>query len=200
MVFLTEEEMRCFRKTHDMSRRLRGTFTEALLRKFTFVEKAESPRFPTMMAAVGVSNHVIEEYESWAKKYGNPFVLSDPDYSQRAFLATLKRKHCLTFIKFDDFLRMKRERFDPGFREIKRWVEREGWKRFGRRPKYTSTEAATVGFFGIIFPFSRREIYLIFRLPSIRELFGVKGEISFTMACSFIEQMNDLLPLIAQRV
>ncbi|RLF70724.1 MAG: hypothetical protein DRN55_08230, partial [Thermoplasmata archaeon] len=99
MVFLTEEEIRYFRKTHDMSRRLRGTFTEALLRKFTFVEKAESPQFPTMMAVIGVSNHVIESYESWAKKYGNLSVLSDPDYSQRAFIGTLKRKHCLTFIR-----------------------------------------------------------------------------------------------------
>lgn len=193
MSSLSEEELRRFRRTALVGRETRIMFKEALGRKFTLIESATSDNCPSMVAGIGVSKEVVEEFRKLAEEHGNLRVLSDPQFSKKSILGIWKWRYVTTFIIFEELLMLKRERFDPEKRKVLGWIEPGDWKRVGRRPKYRRKDEVTVGLFGVLFPLSRRETYLIFQLPTVRELFGVSSEMSYAAVCCSIKRMERLM-------
>lgn len=193
MEFLTEEELRRFRRTSLVGRETRVMFREALDRKFVLVESAASDVSPSMIAGIGVSRYVVDEFRKLSEMYGSLKVLSAPEFSKMSILGIWKRKYICNFIPFKELLDLKRERFDPELRRLLNRVEPKKWRRTGRRPKYSVRDEIVVGLFGTMFPYTRRETYLIFKLPTVRELFGVSGDMSFTNICYSAKLVDRLL-------
>lgn len=193
MTFLSEEELRRFRRTILVGKETRVMFREALARKFALVESAASDRYPSMVAGIGVRRDVVEEFRKLAEEYGNLRVLSDPLFSKKSILEIWKWRYVTTFIYFEELLMLKRDRFDPQLKKVIGWRGPREWKRVGRRPKYRSMDGIIVGLFGVLFPLSHRECHLLFKLPTMRDLFGVSGEMSYTQVSISIKKMEDLV-------
>ena len=169
-----------FKITKKMERGAVRRILEDLERKYFIVEKYTDHRFPSMLSAIFVYDGFRESLEGWSEALGgNAPVLINPEYSYRTILATRTGKWDYTLVIMRDLIMIKQEKFDSTLSRCKQHLQRKRWERRGRRPKYTFDERAVIGFFGVFFPYSVRETYFLFQLPTVRGIFGVGAPPSY---------------------